>query len=41
MLSTAFKHDRVVSNIKKKIGAPDAVECSDVFLSALKMYCAR
>ena len=34
MLSTVFEHDRVVSSTQKSFRARDAVECSDVFLSA-------
>ena len=34
MLSTVFEHDRVVSSMQKNFRARDAVECSNVFLSA-------
>ena len=34
MLSSVFEHDRVVSSMQKSFRARDAVECSDVFLSA-------
>ena len=34
MFSTIFEHDRVVSSTQKNFRARDAVECSDVFLSA-------
>ena len=34
MLSTVFEHDRIVSSTQKNFGAQDAVECSNVFLSA-------
>ena len=34
MLSTVFEHDRVVSSTQKNFRARDAVECSNVFLSA-------
>ena len=34
MLSTVFEHDTVVSSTQKNFRARDAVECSNVFLSA-------
>ena len=34
MISTVFEHDRVVSSTQKNFKARDAVECSNVFLSA-------
>ena len=34
MLSNVFEHDRVVSRTQKNFRARDAVECSNVFLSA-------
>ena len=34
MLSTVFEHDRVVSSTQKNFRARDAVECSNIFLSA-------
>ena len=34
MLSTVFEHDRVVSGTQKNFRTRDAVECSNVFLSA-------
>ena len=34
MLSVVFEYDRVVSSMQKNFRAQDAVECSDVFLSA-------
>ena len=34
MLSTVFEHDRVISSMQKNFRARDAVECSNVFLSA-------
>ena len=34
MLSTVFEHKRVASNMQKNFRARDAVECSNVFLSA-------
>ena len=34
MFSTVFEHDRVVSSTQKNFRARDAVECSDVVLSA-------
>ena len=34
MLSTVFERDRVVSSTQKNFRARDAVECSNVFLSA-------
>ena len=35
MLSTVFEHDRAVSSTQKIFRARDAVECSNVFLSAV------
>ena len=34
VLSTVFEHDRVVSSKQKNFRARDAVDCSNVFLSA-------
>ena len=34
MLGTVFEHNRVVSSMQKNFRAQDAVECSNVFLSA-------
>ena len=34
VLSTVFEHDRIVSSTQKNFRARDAVECSNVFLSA-------
>ena len=34
MLSTVFEHDKVVFSMKKNFITRDAVECSNVFLSA-------
>ena len=35
MLSTVVEHDRVVSSMQKNFRARDAVECSNVLLSAV------
>ena len=35
MLGTVFEHDRVVSSTQNNFRARDAVECSNVFLSAV------